>query len=162
MPKPSYRRGEGVGRLLFPLTAALVLAADQITKLLMHSLLFPDKVIPLFGPVQLALVYNKGIAFGLFADQTYLSLAVFLALAVFVFFYRAHLFYGQLSRLSLGLLLGGAVGNLIDRLRLGHVVDFVDLGFWPVFNLADSAVTVGVFLLAYSLYSSARSQSRKD
>ncbi len=159
MPDINYRRGEGAVRALFPLTAALVLAADQATKLWMLSILFPERVIPLFGPLQLALVYNKGIAFGLFANQPYLSLAAFLALALFFFFYRAHLFYNLSSRLSIGLLLGGAVGNLVDRLRLGYVVDFVDLGFWPVFNLADSAVTVGVFLLAYSLYSSSRRQS---
>lgn len=156
MSEPGRRRDSGAGRLLFPLVALFVVGADQLTKYWMLSLLFPHKVIPIFGSLRLALVYNKGVAFGLFAGQTYLSLAVFAALVLIFVFYRSRLFYGLWGRLAFGLIFGGAVGNLIDRLRFGHVVDFVDLGFWPVFNLADSAVTVGVFVLAYSTYSLAK------
>jgi len=57
----------------------------------------------------------------------------------------------MLGRPVLGLVLGGAVGNLIDRLRFGYVTDFIDVGLWPAFNIADSAITIGVILLAYSL-----------
>ena len=157
MSKPG-RRGSGAERLLFPLVALFVIGADQLTKYWMLALLFPYNVIPVFGPLRLALVYNKGVAFGLFANQTYLSLVVFGALVLIFIFYRSRLFYGVWGRLAFGLVLGGAVGNLIDRLRYGYVVDFVDFGFWPVFNLADSAVTAGVFALAYSMYLMAKRQ----
>ena len=161
MSKPDHRRGDRGERLLFPLVALFIVIADQLTKLWMVSLLFPHKVIPVLGSLRLALVYNKGVAFGLFADQTYISVAVFLALVLIFVFYRSRLFYGLWGHLAFGLILGGAVGNLIDRLRFGYVTDFVDLGFWPVFNLADSAVTVGVSLLAYSMYSFAKRQTRR-
>ena len=61
---------------------------------------------------------------------------------------------------ALGLLLGGSVGNLIDRLRLGYATDFIDVGFWPVFNLADSAIVVGAFILAYSFLFKAKKGER--
>ncbi len=61
-----------------------------------------------------------------------------------------------LSKLSLGLILGGTIGNLADRIRLGYVTDFIDLGIWPAFNIADSAIVVGVILFAYSLRSLAK------
>jgi signal peptidase II len=67
---------------------------------------------------------------------------------VLLYIYHTHPGPGRLVRLSLALLLGGAVGNLVDRLRLGHVVDFIDVGPWPVFNLADSSIVVGIILLA--------------
>ena len=79
--------------------------------------------------------------------------------AIIAVYYR-HLSAGQwLVKLSLGLQLGGALGNLLDRLRYGHVIDFIDFKVWPVFNLADSAITVGVAILAYCLLRSERGRA---
>ena len=82
-----------------------------------------------------------------------------MALAI-VLFYR-HLPTGEwLVRLSLGLQLGGAIGNLIDRIHYGYVVDFVDIGFWPIFNVADVSIVAGVAILAYCLWREDRASSK--
>lgn len=143
------------------LLALLVLAADQASK---HWILFvydlPSKVsTPVAGPFSLTMVWNKGVSFGLFrADQdltrwllTAFSVIVSIVLAVWVARSTR-----PLLTTGLGLVIGGAVGNAIDRARFGAVADFLDfqrLGFFPwVFNVADSAITVGVvFLLLDSL-----------
>src|SRR5206468_6544533 len=98
-------------------------------------------------------VQNRGAAFGLLQDQTVFFVFVgLLVVAVIGASYRYLPRSGFLVHLALGLQLGGAVGNLIDRIRQGYVVDFVDFGYrsnwWPVFNVADSAIVVGVALLA--------------
>jgi signal peptidase II len=82
--------------------------------------------------------------------MTFVVIAV-VVIAVILFFYRYLLADHLVLRTSLALQLGGAIGNLLDRVRLGHVVDFVDFGFFPVFNVADSAISVGVALLVLSL-----------
>jgi signal peptidase II len=100
---------------------------------------------------------NTGAAFGLFPDQGLLFIVIALVVVTAIIFYYRHLPAGYgLVRLALGLQLGGALGNLIDRLRQGYVIDFIDLNFWPlqdwpVFNLADSAIVVGVGLLAITM-----------
>ena len=81
-----------------------------------------------------------------------------LLLYAFLFYRRFPLLNNWLTWAGLGLVLGGTVGNLIDRLRLGYVTDFIDFGFWPAFNLADSAIVVGVIIFAYSLLSLARAE----
>ncbi|MFQ5830236.1 MAG: signal peptidase II, partial [Candidatus Methylomirabilia bacterium] len=113
----------------------------------------------------LTLVLNPGLAFGIFSATSPRWLAAVLslgALSVLVFFSLRLLAHGSgFSGLALGLIFGGAVGNLIDRGRFGAVVDFIDVswrGFhWPAFNLADSAITIGVGLLAIRLMTSSRS-----
>lgn len=147
-------------KLLFPLIALLVLAADQLTKAWMQSTLSLGYSESLLGPLRLTLVHNRGIAFGLPVAQGFVSLAVVLVLVVLLLLYRSRMLRGAAGYAALGLLVGGAIGNLIDRLRFGHVVDFIDFGFWPVFNVADSAVTCGVILLAYSLLTTAGKPSR--
>ena len=95
-----------------------------------------------------------GAAFGFFPNQTlFLVLASFVGIGVLLIFYRANSLNSTLLRLSLGLQLGGAIGNLVDRVRLGYVVDFIDVGAWPVFNLADSAIVVGLIGLLWTLTS---------
>ena len=93
---------------------------------------------------------NTGAAFGLFPDQSFLLLITTLVgvMAITLYYFYPPL-NAPLLMLSLGLQLGGALGNLIDRLRLGHVTDFVDFQVWPVFNVADSAIVVGVSILAW-------------
>ncbi|MDO8636482.1 MAG: signal peptidase II, partial [Dehalococcoidia bacterium] len=97
-------------------------------------------------------VRNTGIAFGIPANQFFLvfmTSAVVVALLVYLI--RYHESQPRLVRIALSSITGGAVGNLIDRIRLGYVVDFVDFQVWPVFNIADSSVVVGVGLLLYFL-----------
>jgi len=137
-----------VGRLPW-LTAALIVGSDQATKLLIRASLAPAQSVPILSPVlHLTYVQNTGAAFGLF--RGYPGVFVVLALLVAAWIVR------ELGRTrptgwevqaSLGLILGGAVGNLIDRVRFGYVVDFIDLRVWPVFNVADASITIGVSLL---------------
>ncbi|MBI4234569.1 MAG: signal peptidase II [Chloroflexi bacterium] len=127
---------------------AIVLLADQLTKSLVESHLARGESVPREGLVRITHVTNTGSAFGLFPDQTlFLIIASFVGVGVLLLFYRTHTLPGPLMGLSLGLQLGGAMGNLVDRVRLGYVVDFIDLGWWPVFNVADSSIVIGIILL---------------
>ncbi|MEE9262654.1 MAG: signal peptidase II, partial [Dehalococcoidia bacterium] len=135
--------------LLIPIVG-IVYALDQLTKLWVESNLCHARSIPAEGPFQLTCSFNTGSAFGLFPDQTILLiLASFVGVGVLLFVYRHHPVPGPLVGISLGLQLGGAVGNLTDRLRFGQVTDFVKLGPWPVFNLADASIVVGVIMLVW-------------
>ncbi len=137
------------------LGSAAVVIADQLTKWLALASLAPGERRELTGFLNLVLWFNKGAAFSFLSDapgwQTPLlvAFAVGAAIVVSVLLVRSpakRLFAGGLA-----LILGGAVGNVIDRLRFGHVVDFIDLHaagwHWPAFNVADSAITVGAVLL---------------
>ena len=129
-----------------------MLAADQLTKALVASRFLPGESVPLIPKVlQLTYVQNTGAAFGLFKGQQLVFVAVSVAVVAWILWeFRRQ--QGMASRLNLwaaGLVLGGAVGNLIDRLRLGYVVDFIDVRVWPVFNIGDSAITIGVTLLIW-------------
>ncbi len=143
--------------MVFSLTALLVIAADQLSKIWIRSNLAAGESLPETGLFRLTHVYNTGAAFGLFQDYSFLltivALTSVVALLLFVLvLYRRFPFLDDMSsRLALGLLLGGTAGNLIDRLRFGAVTDFIDIGIWPGVNLADSAVTVGVISFAYYL-----------
>ena len=129
------------------LVFAAVLVADQVTKALVKSSLQPGEVRDVLGPIKLVDVRNSGVAFGQLQNGgAIVALAIAVAIgALLVYFSR------NLSRpwiwLPTGLLLGGAVGNIIDRIREGAVVDFIKLPHWPAFNVADSAITVGVIVL---------------
>jgi len=134
--------------------AVFVFALDQATKwLIVQWLREPGVSVLVLWPVfSLTYVTNTGAAFGLFANQNLLFIFIAVAvIAVILFFYRYLLADHLLLRISLALQLGGALGNLLDRLRLGYVVDFLDFRVWPVFNVADSAITIGVLLLIYNL-----------
>jgi len=145
-----------------------VLAVDQLSKLVALAHLSPGTQIPLVdGFADLTLVMNPGLAFGMFggtppAWRWLVALLSLLALSVLgLLSVRLLPGGGRSAALSLGLIFGGAVGNLIDRGRFGAVVDFIDLywrGYhWPAFNVADSAITVGVGLLALRFLISPRS-----
>lgn len=127
--------------------AAAVLAADQAAKAAVESQLVVGERVDVLGPLQLTLTYNRGIAFGL-AGGAGATLVVFTLAALAVV---AYLFSRQAGRpgmwVAAGLLAGGALGNLADRVRAGEVTDFVDLPPWPPFNLADVAITLGVGLM---------------
>jgi len=128
------------------------IAADQLTKLIVSSQLALDESLHVVGPFSIHHVQNSGIAFGLFSSATAIVTAL-TALAVgwmLVFFGRSGARHPVLP-VALGLLIGGSTSNLIDRIRLGHVTDFLDLRYWPAFNLADSFIVVGVGILFVSL-----------
>ena len=130
------------------LTVPLVLAIDQITKQLIRVNLNLGESWPATGFVRLTHGLNSGSAFGFFPNQTLiLIIASIVAIGFLVYFYRTHALTSPLLRLAIGLQLGGALGNLVDRLRTGAVVDFVDIGRWPIFNVADSSIVVGMTLL---------------
>ena len=148
---------------MLPLIAGLVIAADQFTKyLVITGLDVYESWAPVPGLARWFDVHhvtNTGAAFGLFQNGNVLLVCVGVAVSVAIVIYYRYLPGGQwLVRLSLGLQLGGALGNLIDRLRLGHVIDFLDVHIWPVFNLADSAIVCGVALLVLLLLLEDRSR----
>ncbi len=127
----------------------LVLGADQLTKALVRSSIERGEVVEIVGGLGLVNVRNTGIAFGLFSGGgPWLAVVVGVAMLVLVGAFVAHA-DTPLAWLPGGLLLGGALGNLVDRMREGAVTDFIDLPSWPAFNLADSAITVGVLSLLY-------------
>ena len=126
---------------------AAVLAVDQAAKAAIEAQLVPGEQVEVLGPLGLTLSHNHGVAFGLAGGAGAPLIAVTLvALGVVVY-----LFARNPARrgmwVATGLLAGGAIGNLADRVRAGSVTDFVDLGSWPPFNLADVAITAGVLLL---------------
>ena len=148
--------------VVFFLAALLIVTADQLSKTWIRTNLAVGQSIPEVGFLRLTHVTNTGSAFGLFQGQTFL-LAIVALVSVVVLLLYALLFYRRfpfldnwLTWVGLSLILGGTVGNLIDRLRLGYVTDFIDFGFWPAFNLADSAVVVGVIIFTCSLFPLAR------
>ena len=141
---------------------AVTLASDQLSKHFVSNNMRLGESIPHDGPVVITYVTNSGSAFGLFPNQTlFLIIASFIGICVLMMFYRSHHFSSPYIRLSLGLQLGGAFGNLIDRVRLGHVVDFIDLGWWPVFNLADSAIVIGLCCLMICIMLKPRAEDIK-
>ena len=149
--------------VVFFLTALLIVVADQFSKGWIRSYT-EEQTIFEAGFFRIIHTHNTGAAFGLFPDQVFpLIIVSFIGVAVlllyaFLFYRRFPLLNNWLTWAGLGLILGGTVGNLIDRLRLRHVTDFIDFGFWPAFNLADSAIVVGVIIFAYSLLSLARAE----
>jgi len=160
VPCPSSPPGasSALRGLLFLGLAALVVVVDQLTKRMAEDRLQRTGVrsvpLPFVGDfLRFTYVENRGAAFGLLQDQTaFFVLVGVLVIGVIAASYRYLPRSGVRLHLALGLQLGGAVGNLIDRIRQGYVVDFVDFGYhanwWPVFNVADSAIVVGVALLA--------------
>ena len=133
-------------------TAVVALAADQISKYLVRENMDIGESWPAQGFFRLTYGTNTGSAFGLFQDQTtILTIASVFAIAFIIYFYRSHSDRTWITKLTIGLLLGGAVGNLVDRVVAGRVTDFIDVGPWPIFNLADSSITVGITLLIASL-----------
>jgi signal peptidase II len=136
-------------------TAVAVVILDQITKRIAeHYLpLQPDHSISIIGELlRLTYVQNRGAAFGILQNQSILFVIVGVAvIGAILVSYRYFPKMSLLLNVALGLQLGGAIGNLSDRIRLGYVVDFVDVAIWPVFNVADSAIVIGVGVLAFHL-----------
>ncbi len=130
------------------LVAGAAVLADQLTKQVVGRTLDLGESVDLLGPLSIHHVQNSGIAFGLFGSRTSLVIAVTAVAvgAMLVFFARSGRRHPVLP-VALGLVLGGSIANLVDRVRLGHVTDFLDLVAWPAFNLADTFIVVGVGIL---------------
>jgi len=142
-------------RTLFFGAALVVVALDQATKGLVRAFLDRGETWPDDTFVRLHYVTNTGAAFGLLQNQTgFLIVTTVVGLAAIYLYYRYPPFDHIVAPLAIGMMLGGAAGNLLDRLRLGEVTDFIDFRFWPSFNVADSSITVGItaLLIGYALF----------
>jgi signal peptidase II len=134
--------------LLAGALSGAVLLLDQAIKAVVEGELVPGEQVDLLGPLGLTLAHNEGVAFGL-AGGSVLPLIAFAVLALgFVGFLLARNPTAPGIWVAVGLVAGGALGNLVDRLRAGEVTDYVEVGSWPPFNLADAAITVGVAVFA--------------
>ena len=156
-PVSVAERSLGAGARQWAGLAAVAVAAvlaDQVTKQIVTSTLALDDVTHVAGPLSIHHVQNTGIAFGLFSGATSVVVAVTAAAIVWmlVFFARSGARHPVLPA-AFGLLIGGSLSNLFDRVRLGHVTDFIDIDWWTfrVFNLADAFIVLGVVILVVAL-----------
>ncbi|WP_376791530.1 signal peptidase II [Thermoflexus sp.] len=150
-------------RWIIALIALLTFAADQLSKAwVRENLALYESWAPIPALARyftFTHVTNTGIAFGLFREWGSILVAVAVVVIAFLLLYTQQLSTARWPiRIALGLQLGGAFGNLIDRIRFGFVTDFLDFKFWPVFNLADSAIVVGMLLLLATMGLEERAQ----
>ena len=141
--------------------ALAALGADQLTKAIVTNRLALNEEVHVVGPFSIHHVQNSGIAFGFFASAT--SLVILLtgvAVVWMIYFFARSGSRHTVLPVALGLVIGGSVSNLIDRVRLGHVTDFLDFTYWPAFNLADTFIVVGVAVLLLALVAVDRSGGR--
>ena len=163
-PISGVERRLGAGRaqwVALVVIAGTAILADQLTKAIVVTRLPLGDTAVTMGPFSIHHVQNSGIAFGLFADSTsaVIALTAVAVGAMLLFFART----GQrhpLVPIALGLVIGGSIANLLDRVRLGHVTDFLDFAYWPAFNLADTFIVVGVGLLFASFVAADRASPR--
>jgi signal peptidase II len=150
-PILAAERSLGAGRaewIALLVVAAAAFAADQLTKQVVAQTLSLGETVDILGPFSLHHVQNSGIAFGLFSSRTTVVIAVTaIAVGWMIWFFARSGRRHPVLPVALGLVLGGSVANLSDRVRLGHVTDFLDLEAWPAFNLADTFIVVGVAVL---------------
>lgn len=169
-PHDSRHQGDSSPRSRLPIyrdfmliqLAVLVFFLDQFSKYLVIEFLPLFQSYPAEGFFRITRTFNTGSIFGIFQGQnTAFILVSFIGVGVLLLLYRSQRFPTGLLRLSLGLQLGGAFGNLLDRVRLGHVTDWVDIGPWPVFNVADACIVTGLALLAWMFITSEWAQPQE-
>jgi signal peptidase II len=142
--------------------AFLDIAVDQLSKWWIQSNFYPGQSVPETGFFHITYAQNTGAAFSIFYGKSdilsVVSIAGIILLLVYNFFiYRRYPFLNtRMNKIAVGLILGGTIGNLIDRLWLHYVRDFLDAGPWPIFNVADSSTTVGVIIFAVTLLLASR------
>jgi signal peptidase II len=150
------KRSLSLGRYGFWLAAVTVVVLDQVTKAIIRSTMDLGERWPASGPVYLRYVTNTGAAFGSLQNATtFLILMTFIGLAAIYLYYRNPPFHHWAASVAIGMMLGGAIGNLIDRVRVGRVTDFVHLfPHFPNFNVADSSISIGVtvIVIGYLLF----------
>jgi len=155
------REGKAKRLILFYSGILLVIFADQLTKYLSIRFLSGADTYPVFQNIfHLTLVRNSGIAFGLFRNSPEILL-IFISASIMLLMLWGQQLCGtsRLAGSAFALIVGGAVGNWIDRLRFGAVIDFLDFRVWPVFNLADSMITVGIGIYLISFLKSGKHRS---
>jgi signal peptidase II len=140
--------------VVFGCIALLVVLADQLCKSWIRANLALGQSLFDTGFFRIVRVHNTGASFGIFKDHNLTLIIVacvgIVVILLLVFLLRSHWSFldNMLVMSAIGLVMGGTIGNLIDRIRLGYVTDFIDFKVWPAFNIADSAVTVGVIIVA--------------
>ncbi len=136
---------------IFIFVAVLVVLLDQVTKHIIRTYVELGTIVPIIGNlVTITVTHNTGASFSILTNYSFLLgvIAVFAIIAII-------LFYKKIPddwRFAFALILGGAIGNLIDRIMFGAVTDFVDISIWPVFNLADAAITLAAILLIIAMW----------
>jgi signal peptidase II len=135
-------------------TAFFITLLDQLTKWgIVHSMYLHESYLLIPRILAITRIHNTGIAFGLFPGLPDVFMVVtFISIIVVLYFYLTLEHRNMWVTFGCGLILGGATGNLLDRFRLGYVVDFINFSFWPAFNVADSSVCVGVGLLIMGFF----------
>ena len=139
----------------FAVSIALIASVlDQLIKFVVkHNVGINDSIPIVKDILHITYITNTGSAFGLFKDLNLLFIFVSIAVIIFLAYFLKNIKEeSKLEYVFFGLLLGGIIGNLMDRLMLGHVIDFIDFRIWPVFNLADSFVTISVIGLIFYLW----------
>lgn len=147
-------------KILILAMVAFVLGLDQVTKYFIEEYFAPGEILPVIGNYfNLTLTYNKGAAFGLFSNFSefyryfVLIVATSAAFIALIFFLIRDYRHDSVAQVGIAFIIGGALGNISDRVQFGHVIDFLDFYYgdyhWPAFNVADSAICVGVFLLIF-------------
>ncbi len=127
-------------------TALIIILIDQITKFLIKTSFQLNQTLPIINNIfHLTYIHNFGAGFGILQHQRFILVFVSIIVVGFIFYYLDKIKEKErLLQLLIGFILGGTVGNLIDRIIYGYVIDFLDFRIWPVFNFADSFVTIGV------------------
>ncbi len=146
------------------LAAALVFIADRLTKyVIVNSLSAAESIRVIPGIFHVTLVLNNGAAFGIFRNMGVAFILMTFVAVVLILLYvlRSKAMSAPLAA-AFGLILGGALGNLVDRIKFGYVIDFLDFRVWPVFNIADSAITIGAAILVLNIFLNVKCQSTND
>lgn len=156
------RRSAGRAQwLALVVVAGTAIVADQLTKTIVSRRLPIGESVAGIGPFSIHHIQNTGIAFGLFANSTTAVIVLTgVAVGAMLLFFSKTARRHPLVPIALGLVIGGSIANLLDRVRLGHVTDFLDFAYWPAFNLADTFIVAGVGLLFASFVAADRISAR--
>lgn len=129
-----------------------ILSLDQLSKFIITRYLSQNQTIPLIkGVFHLTLIHNRGAAFGILKNQVPLFIFTSILAIILIYVSLKKNKHRKAYSVALSLILAGALGNLIDRLFFGYVIDFLDFRIWPVFNIADSAITIAALLLGWEI-----------
>lgn len=147
--------------MLFYLLASTIAIIDQLLKYFVAKLLFAGQSLPLLnGILKLTYVRNTGAAFSLFVGfSPYLAVVSLIVILIVIYFHHKIPANNQWMQTGLAFILGGSLGNLLDRIFRGYVIDYLDFRIWPVFNFADVMINVGVILVALKLLLGGRNVS---
>lgn len=135
--------------------ALIIVLLDQSAKFFVSKILLYKQSIPVIkGVFHITLIHNRGAAFGILKNQVplFIFTSIFAIILIYISLRNGHNKRLSLYSVSLTFILAGAIGNLIDRVFFGYVIDFLDFRVWPVFNIADSAITLGAILLGWSIF----------